>query len=78
MTTLAEDLLEMHTKTRRIRATFKNVGTIESEDLELLIEKALSSVTLSHIAESDWTKLKTLQVTSTLEIQDLIRQLEGE
>lgn len=78
MTALADDLRQMRYRIQKIKDTFKNVGTIEADDLEFLCNRTLAHVALSHIAEGDWIRLKTLQVTSTLEIRELVRQLEGE
>lgn len=77
MTALAEDLKQMRYRIQKIKDTFKNVGTIEAEDLEFLCDRTLGHVALTHIAEGDWVRLKALQVTSTLEIQDLVHQLES-
>ena len=77
MTGLADDLKQMRHRIQKIKDTFKNVGTIDAEDLEFLCERTLGHGTLAHIAEGDWIRLKTLEVTSTLEIQDLVQQLEG-
>ena len=77
MTSLPEDLKQMRHRIQKIKDTFKNVGTIDVEDLEFLCDRTLGHVALTHIAEGDWIRLKTLQVTSTLEIQDLVQQLEA-
>lgn len=76
MSSFAEDLLEIRRKTKDIKNQFQNTGTIEPEDLDFLCEKAIRHTTMSGIAESDWIALKTLQLTSKVEIEELERQLE--
>lgn len=77
MTRLAEDLKEIRFKVTQIKNTYKNTGTIAESDLEFLCDRTVGHVALTHIAEGDWIRLKTLEVTSTLEIQGLVEQLEG-
>jgi hypothetical protein len=76
MTTLTDDLKKIRHKVQVIRNTFANTGTIDAGDLDFLCDRTVAHVALAHIAEGDWIRLKTLQVTSELEISDLVRQLD--
>jgi hypothetical protein len=76
VSSFAEDLLEIRRKTKDIQHQFQNTGTIEPEDLNYLCEKAIRHTIMAGIAENDWIVLKTLQLTSEVEIEELKRQLE--
>lgn len=75
MPNLAEDLKQIRHQIRVVRNRFENTGTIEREDLDFLCESTVRHTIMSGIAESDWIALKTLQLTSHVEIENLKAQL---
>lgn len=76
MSDLTDQLLAVRKQTRQIRTTFENTGTISPDDLEFLIKKTISQTIMADIAQRDWLALKTLQLTSQVEIEELSRQLK--
>lgn len=73
---MTDTLRDVRHRTNVIRNTFRNTGTIDESDLEFLIKSTIHGKVISSIAERDWISLKTLQLTSEVEIKELIRQLE--
>lgn len=73
---MADIVKDIRHRTKVIRNTFKNTGTIDEADLEFLIKSTIHDKIISDIAERDWISLKALQLTSEVEIEELKRQLK--